>query len=435
MEPASWTGADYSIPAIEGGHVSAWREVSETAGPCVLLESTTAPGPLARLTLLARQPRAVLVADRSGARVLTGGVEREVRDPFSALRALLAETPPGRWPDEGGVAGALAYDFARPHGPAAPTPLLIALAVDRFVVEEAASGPPSSPSVRPGPERIDLAAHSNMTREDHRLRVLRIKEHIAAGDIYQANLSQRFELPFHGPGLRLYDNLRRISPAPFSGYLRGAGLEIVSASPERLLLVDGDRAVTRPIAGTRPRAADSRADEALAAELILSEKERAEHLMLVDLARNDLGKVAAIGSVAVDELMGIEDYAQVRHIVSNVSARLLPGRDAWDALLAMFPGGTITGVPKIRCMQILDAVEPAPRGFYTGALFYATPSGRLDANILIRSAVVAGGRVTFHTGGGIVADSDPDAEYQETLHKAEGMRLALEAARDDEPSR
>jgi para-aminobenzoate synthetase component 1 len=412
--------------------LTAYPEARETPGPCVLLESTTARGPLARLTLLARDPRAVLVADRSGAVVTTAaGARAAGPHPMAALRALLRETPPGRWPDEGGVAGALAYDFARPHRPAAPTPLMIALAVDRFVVDEAVPTPTPAPSP-PAPPRaapIDLPAHSNMSREDHRLRVLRIKEHIAAGDIYQANLSQRFEVPFEGGGLRLYDHLRRISPAPFSGYLRAAGIEIVSASPERLVLVDGDRAWTRPIAGTRPRAADSRADQALAAELILSPKERAEHLMLVDLARNDLGKVAVTGSVAVDELMSVEDYAQVRHIVSNVSARLLPGRDALDALLALFPGGTITGVPKIRCMQILDEVEPAPRGFYTGALFYATPSGRLDANILIRSAVVAGGRATFHTGGGIVADSDPDAEYQETLHKAEGMRLALEAAR------
>ena len=176
--------------------------------------------------------------------------------------------------------------------------------------------------------------------------------------------------------------------------------------------VSNGEASTRPIAGTRPRSSDAASDRALAAELILSEKERAEHLMLVDLARNDLGKVAALGSVEVDELMTVEDYAQVRHIVSNVRARLAPGRDAFDALSAMFPGGTITGVPKIRCMQILDGLEPAPRGFYTGALFYATPSGRLDANILIRSAVVAGGRVTFHAGGGIVADSDPDREWK-----------------------
>src|SRR6185369_15729076 len=168
--------------------------------------------------------------------------------------------------------------------------------------------------------------------------------------------------------------------------------------PERLLAVEGTHASTRPIAGTRPRAADPSADRALAAELMLSEKERAEHLMLA------------------------EEYSHVRHIVSEVSARLAPGRDALDALRALFPGGTITGVPKRRCMEILDALEPVPRGFYTGAFFYLTRSGRLDANILIRSAVLAGGAVTFSAGGGIVADSDPDREYEETLHKAEGMR-------------
>jgi para-aminobenzoate synthetase component 1 len=407
--------------------VSARDELRDEPGPCVLLESTGPSGPLARLSILARRPRAVLVADRAGATLSSGGGTRRVdADPIGALRALLREVRPGRWPDEGGVAGALAYDFARPRREPAPTPFLVALAVDRFLVDEAAGGdPPRLPT--PSAGGMDLPAFSNMSRDDHRRRVLRIKEHIAAGDIYQANLSQRFDVPFEAGGLGLYDQLRRISPAPFAGYLRAAGLEIVSASPERLLMVDGERACTRPIAGTRPRAADPDSDRALAAELILSPKERAEHIMLVDLARNDLGKVAAIGTVAVDELMAVEDYSHVRHIVSNVAARLLPGKDAFDALLALFPGGTITGVPKIRCMEILDEVEPAPRGFYTGALFYATPSGRLDANILIRSAVVAGGRAVFHTGGGIVADSDPDAEYAETLHKAEGMRLALEA--------
>ena len=273
-----------------------------------------------------------------------------------------------------------------------------------------------------------LAAWSSLSREDHRRLVLRVKEHVAAGDVYQANLSQRFQLPFAAGGLDLYRRLRALSPAPFSGYVRAPGFEIASASPERLLEVRGREMSTRPIAGTRPRAADPSADRALAAELLLSEKERAEHLMLVDLARNDLGRVAALGSVAVDELMTVEDYAQVRHIVSNVRARLADGRDALDALRALFPGGTITGVPKLRCMRLLDALEPVPRGFYTGALFYLTPSGRLDANILIRSAVVAGGAATFHTGGGIVADSDPDHEYRETLHKAEGLRLALAAS-------
>jgi len=185
--------------------------------------------------------------------------------------------------------------------------------------------------------------------------------------------------------------------------------------------------VSRPIAGTRPRGVGTQHDAQLSADLLANEKERAEHLMLVDLARNDLGRVARLGSVNVDELMIVEDYSHVRHIVSNVTATLAAGHHALDALAALFPGGTITGVPKIRCMDILDAIEGGPRGFYTGSLFYLTRSGRLDANILIRSAVVAAGTATFRTGGGIVADSDPDREYEETLYKAEGMRVAMEA--------
>jgi anthranilate/para-aminobenzoate synthase component I len=417
-----------------------------TRGPCVLLESTSAFSPRARLGLLARNPRAALVADEHGLRRATADGITSVRgDAFSALRSMLAEVRPGRWPDEGGIAGALAYDAARP-GRAAATPKLIAFAFDRFLVEEDGvfsgdgfgdGGPcpwldallaqPALPGDPPPAVPLDLARWSSLTRGAHAALVRVVQDHIAAGDIYQANLSQRFALPWAAGGRSLYDALRRISPAPFAGYLRAGGLEIVSASPERLLSVLDGRATTRPLAGTRPRSADPLADRALAAELLLSEKERAEHLMLVDLARNDLGRVADIGSVHVDELMVVEEQSHVRHIVSNVTARLRAGASPLDALAAVFPGGTITGVPKIRCMEILDEVEPVPRGFYTGALFYLTPSGRLDANILIRSAVVTGGRVVFHTGGGIVADSDPDREYEETLHKAEGMKLALEA--------
>jgi anthranilate/para-aminobenzoate synthase component I len=399
----------------------------------VLLESTSEPGPLSRLSLLARDPRAVLVAGPGGARVSRGSHTRVVPDdPLDVVRGLLREVPPGRWPEEGGVAGVLAYDYARPGRPAAPTPLMIALAVDRFEVFAAGSGPgQAAPGEADDGPPLDLPAHSSLTRESYLALVRRVKEHIAAGDVYQANLSQRFRVPARVDGLSLYGHLRRLSPAPFAGYLRVPGLELVSSSPERLLLVDGRHAATRPIAGTRPRAKDPGADRALAAELMLSEKERAEHLMLVDLARNDLGQVAEVGSVRVDELMVAEEYSHVRHIVSNVTARLAEGRDAIDALRALFPGGTITGVPKRRCMEILDALEPVPRGFYTGALFYVTPSGRLDANILIRSAVVHDGAVTFHAGGGIVADSDPEREYEETLHKAEAMRLALQAAMVD----
>ena len=431
--------------------MSAFEALERTDGPCVLLESTTGPGPLARLSLLARWPRATLTADRHAVRIAdASGVRESADSPADALRALLREVPPGAWPEEGGIAGAIAYDLAR-RGPDAPTPLVFAIAVDRFLVEEdgrvvakggapsasiaAAADPPWSTPLAPAPRPgvAGLATWSSLTRDEHQALVLRVKEHIARGDIYQANLSQRFRVPFDRTGLDLYRELRRLSPAPFSGYLRGPGFEIASASPERLLEVRDGLASTRPIAGTRPRSADPGHDRALHAELLLSEKERAEHLMLVDLARNDLGRVAELGSVHVDELMTIEDYAQVRHIVSNVRARLRADADALDALLALFPGGTITGVPKVRCMQILDAMEPVPRGFYTGALFYLTRSGRLDANILIRSAVVAGGAATFHTGGGIVADSDPDHEYEETLHKAEGMRLALRAAGAPEP--
>jgi anthranilate/para-aminobenzoate synthase component I len=424
----------------------AFEETLRTDGPCVLLESTTGAGPLARLSLLARRPRAMLLAERQGVRVFdASGVRASAAAPLDALRALLREVPAGEWPDEGGIAGAIAYDLARP-GPAATTPLVFAIAVDRFLLvedDQVVGGGTAQPGIAPTlahapwshpllpaprPGLAGLPAWSSLTRDEHRSLVLRVKEHIARGDIYQANLSQRFRVPFPRTGLDLYRELRRLSPAPFSGYLRGPGFEIASASPERLLDVRDGLASTRPIAGTRPRSHDPGHDRALHAELLLSEKERAEHLMLVDLARNDLGRVAELGSVHVDELMTVEDYAQVRHIVSNVRARLRTGADALDALLALFPGGTITGVPKVRCMQILDALEPVPRGFYTGALFYLTPSGRLDANILIRSAVVCGGAATFHTGGGIVADSDPDHEYLETLHKAEGLRLALRAA-------
>jgi anthranilate/para-aminobenzoate synthase component I len=422
----------------------------------VLLESRGG-GRLGERTLLAREPHGVLVgghdlaiaADAAGTRRLPGA-------PLEALGAFARESLSAR--PHGAVVGALAYEAARPARRAEGA-LLVALAVDRleppgpssptsggaeladaaWAAFRAERPPAAAPPAPPDLPRAHagLEACSSMSRAEHGRLVRRLQEHIARGDIYQANLAQRFRVRAPGTGLALYERLRVVSPTPFGGYLRVGGLEIASASPERLILVDGDRLETRPIAGTRPRGggggrgapppAARHRDAALRAELLLSEKERAEHLMLVDLARNDLGRVAAIGSVHVDELMVVEEYAHVRHIVSNVRGRLRPGLAPLDALAAVFPGGTITGVPKKRCMEILDAVEPAPRGFYTGALFYLTASGRLDANILIRSAVVEDGIVTWHAGGGIVADSDPAHEYEETLHKAEAVRAALEA--------
>jgi anthranilate/para-aminobenzoate synthase component I len=415
--------------AVAGGDSDVHAALHAVEGPCALLESTSGQGPLARVSLLARQPRSWFIAGRRWARVCDSSGERRVQcNPLAFLRSLLQELPDGDWPEEAAVVGALAYDWARPESTADDAILLVALLVDRLEVFAAEPLPvAAAPLVLQ--RSIDLERHSNLSRAEYFALVRRVQEHIAAGDVYQANLSQRFELSLTAGGLALYDELRAVSPAPFSGYLRVPNLEIVSASPERLLSVCGREITTRPVAGTRPRSRDLERDRALASDLLISEKERAEHLMLVDLARNDLGRVAEIGSVEVDELMSVEDYAQVRHIVSNVRARLAPECDAIDALLALFPGGTITGVPKQRCLQLLDALEPVPRGFYTGSLFYLTKSGRLDANILIRSATVADERVTFHAGGGIVADSDPELEYQETLHKASGMRLALERVR------
>jgi anthranilate/para-aminobenzoate synthase component I len=423
-----------------------YAKLRETRGACALLESTASPSALAQRSLLARHPRAILVADGYGTRVTTAaGTRTHTGDPLDVLRELLAELQRRRPHAAPAVVGALAYDYVRPRNADPRAPRLLALAVDRL---EESDTPDSEDDGAPldaelevagepalAPRLDDLAAHSDLTRDEYRATVRAVKEHIAAGDIYQANLSQRFRLAWPQGGLALYDALRTTSPAPFAGYFRVGGLEIVSASPERLLRVDGDALSTRPIAGTRPRARDAAADRALAVELLLSEKERAEHLMLVDLSRNDLGRVARVGSVHVDELMTVEDYSHVRHIVSNVAARLRPDRDALDALRALFPGGTITGVPKIRCMEILDALEKAPRGFYTGSLFYLAADGRLDANILIRTAMVAAGVAEMRTGGGIVADSDPEREYEETLHKAEGLRVAMARAVEYHPPR
>ena len=256
--------------------------------------------------------------------------------------------------------------------------------------------------------------------------VERILEYLAAGDVFQVNLSRAWRAEFDvvPQPAGLYARLRQASPAPFSGLFACAGGAVASASPERLVSVRGDVVETRPIAGTRPRLPGDDDAERIR-EMSGDPKERAEHVMLVDLERNDLGRVCTPGSVEVDELMTVESYAQVHHIVSNVRGRLRPEATPGEVIAAVFPGGTITGCPKVRCMQIIAELEGTGRGAYTGAMGWLNRDGDLDLNILIRSAELEGGLLRFRTGAGIVADSMPDRELAETRAKARGMLLAL----------
>ena len=271
------------------------------------------------------------------------------------------------------------------------------------------------------------------TREEDDARYLsavaRAKDYIAAGDIYQANLSRGWTMEFAGDcdAAQLYAALSGANPAPFAGLARWRDSAIISSSPERLLEVRDGVASTRPIAGTRPRATDREDDDRLSDELFANPKERAEHIMLIDLERNDLGRVCTAGSVEVDEMMALESYAHVHHIVSNVTGRLRDGIAPGEAIRAVFPGGTITGCPKVRCMEIIQELEGGARGAYTGSFGYLNLDGSLDLNILIRTMVLQGRTLSLRAGAGIVADSEPRAELAETRAKAEGMLRSLAA--------
>ncbi len=257
--------------------------------------------------------------------------------------------------------------------------------------------------------------------------VKKVKEYIKAGDIFQANLSQRVSANISDtPAWEIYKVLSNINPSPFAAYLDMEDYFIASSSPERLVKVNGRRVETRPIAGTRPRGRDAEADRQMTTDLLLNEKERAEHLMLIDLERNDLGKISDYSTVEVDELMITEEYSHVIHIVSNVQGELAEGKDCFDAIKATFPGGTITGVPKVRCMEIIDELEPVVRGPYTGSVGYISFSGAMDLNIIIRTFVIKDSIAYVQAGAGIVADSDPEREYNETLKKAEALIKTLE---------
>jgi para-aminobenzoate synthetase component 1 len=269
---------------------------------------------------------------------------------------------------------------------------------------------------------------TEMTKKRFKRMVEKAKEYIAAGDIYQANLSQRFSFGYWGSSLELYGKLRAINPSPFSCFLKTRDLEIVSSSPERLIRKKGRMCETRPIAGTCPARGSSERLAEWRKNLLQNEKEKAEHLMLVDLERNDLGRVCNYRSVKVEEFMTLEKYSHVVHIVSKITGKLKKDKDALDLIKAMFPGGTITGCPKIRCMQIIDELEPVRRGVYTGSLGYLDLHGNMDLNIVIRTILLRRGKGHLQVGAGIVYDSDPEKEYEETLHKAKALTQSLREA-------
>jgi anthranilate synthase component 1 len=397
--------------------------------------------------------------------------------PLDALRALLAEsaipsTPAGLPPMAAGVFGYLGYDMVRhmerlgPPNPDAlgvpdavlvrPTVMVVFDAVrDEMVVVSPVRPRPGTgarAAYEAAQERIDAvvaaldaplahpggpapaglvaqAAVSNTTPEAYKAMVARAKEYIRAGDIFQVVRSQRFEAPFALPAFALYRALRRVNPAPFLCFLDFGGFQIVCSSPEILVRVRDGTVTIRPIAGTRPRGVDAAADKALGEELLADEKERSEHLMLLDLGRNDVGRVSKTGTVTVTDSFFLERYSQVMHIVSNVEGQLDESRhDALGALVAGFPAGTVSGAPKVRAMQIIDELETEKRGIYAGCIGYFGASGEMDTCIVLRTAVVKDGRMYVQAGAGIVHDSDPDSEQAECVNKAKALFRAAEEA-------
>jgi anthranilate synthase component 1 len=270
---------------------------------------------------------------------------------------------------------------------------------------------------------------SNTTPAAYKAMVLKAKEYIAAGDIFQVVLAQRFSAPFKLPPFALYRALRRVNPAPFLFFLDYGDFAVAGSSPEILVRVRDNTVTVRPIAGTRPRGATPHEDKALEEELLAHPKERAEHLMLLDLGRNDVGRVAEIGTVKVTDQFFIERYSQVMHIVSNVEGKLDKKHDALDALVAGFPAGTVSGAPKVRAMEIIDELEQEKRGLYAGAVGYFTAAGEMDTCIVLRTALIKDGRMYVQAGAGIVADSDPASEQQECVNKAKALFRAAEEAR------
>jgi anthranilate synthase component I len=458
-------------------------------GPGVLLESVERSERWGRYSFVAGDPAAVLIVDRDGIRLdrvvrdlsLEGFDERPV-DALDPLKAIARRLRAPRLPElpslTGGLVGCLSYEAAElleghPHplgGQDPPCPPIVLLVVDRAAVFDHAlqrlllvahvpgGGPAAyrkgadaladlaervsqtaSPGLHPmaGEPATAALLRSNISDERFRGAVAAARENILAGDIFQVVLSRRLSVPTPGGGFPIYRRLRVTNPSPYMFFLRlpsgvdargepaDSWLELAGSSPEPLVRVEGRRVATRPIAGTRPRGNNPGDDARLELQLVGDPKERAEHTMLVDLARNDLGRVSSPGSVQVTQLMQVERYARVMHLVSTVEGDLREGSTALDALAATFPAGTVTGAPKRRAMQIIAEHEPDARGPYAGAVGYLAFDGDLDFCITIRTAVVTGGVAQVQAGAGIVADSDPERELRETRAKASALLAAI----------
>jgi para-aminobenzoate synthetase component 1 len=453
--------------------MAAFASVRGQAGS-ILLESGTRGTKLGRYSFVSCSP--FLTFRSKGPHVeirRCGQSERLEEDPFESLRRLLADIGVDRSPDHppliAGAMGYFSYDLGRfveciparavddvpvadchlgfygavatvDHAEgrawvsAIGAPEADPRAAQRLAERRAAHlaellqspGPVTAPARAPSAAEA-LSVRSNFTREGYLAVIHRTKEYIAAGDIYQANLSQRLSASLPTHPFDLYRRLASDNPAPFAAYFETPDAAVVSCSPERFLEVRRGEVATRPIKGTRPRSALPEEDARLAAELRSSEKDRAENVMIVDLERNDLGRVCEFGSIYVPELFALESYATVHHLVSTVRGRLRTDATALDCLRASFPGGSISGAPKVRSMEIIEELEPTRRGVYTGAIGYLCFSGDMDVSIVIRTLVVRDGVAYFQVGGGIVADSDPEAEYQETIDKGKALAEALAA--------
>jgi len=431
---------------------------------------------LGRYSFLSADPTAIVRSKGNAVQVLEGGVWRETAgDALEVARGWLREmgsdAAPGLPPFQCGVAGYIGYDYGAVLERLPPTryddlalPDVVLGRYDwviawdqqagaawllsrggperrRMVLERLASADARSvrhePAGEPWPRgaaapayafdaAADLGLRSTFTHRGYLNAVAKVREYIVAGDIFQANLSQRFQAPLREQPFDLYRRLRRRNPAPFAGYLAFDEVTVLSASPERFLRLDPDGQVeTRPIKGTRPRGLGPMHDAALGRALAESVKDRAENVMIVDLLRNDLSRVCRPGSVRVPELFALEQHPTVHHLVSTVLGDLEPGADAVDLVRAAFPGGSITGAPKVRAMEVIAELEPTRRGVYCGSIGYLSATGAMDTSIVIRTFVLRDGALYFQAGGGIVADSDPELEYRETLDKAAGLIATL----------